>query len=65
MPSSVIAYMHYNETSQTLVIGFVTGVAYEYKHVPHATYQALKNAKSKGTYLNKHIKGSFEYNRIK
>ena len=64
MPSSVIAYSHYREADCTLIVGFVSGVKYEYKNVPPSVYAAFKKAKSKGTYLNKHIKGHFDYVKV-
>ena len=64
MPSSVIASMHYNETSKTLTIVYVSGAIYYYLNVPAKSYAALKNAPSKGTYLNREIKGRFDYEKI-
>lgn len=64
MPSSVIASIHYNETSKTLTIVYVSGAIYHYLNVPAETYAELKNAPSRGTYLNREIKGRFEYEKI-
>jgi hypothetical protein len=64
MPSSVIAYMHYDKDSSTLRVGFVSGMVYDYKEVPEKVYLAMKTSGSKGTYLNKHIKGKYEFEKI-
>lgn len=37
---------------------------YDYKDVPEETYQVMKKATSKGTYLNKYIKGNFEFEKV-
>jgi len=65
MPSSVIESMHYDPVSTTLRVIFVSGKVYDYKKVPLEVYQAMKNAFSKGNYLNKHIKGNYDYKKLK
>jgi len=65
MPSSVIANMIYDAASSTLRIVFVSGAVYEYRKVPAAIYSAMKTAKSKGTYLNRHIKPNYSYKKIR
>jgi KTSC domain len=37
---------------------------YEYKKVPEKIFRAMQKAGSKGSYLNRHIKGNFEYKKI-
>jgi hypothetical protein len=64
MPSSVIKYFNYNADNATLRIHYVSGMVYEYFKVPEAVFNALTQAKSKGTYLNKFIKGRFEYKKV-
>lgn len=64
MPSSVVAKMVYDGDSETLRIVYVSGMVYDYKNVPLEVYQAMKNASSKGTYLNKHIKNNFEFEKV-
>jgi hypothetical protein len=64
MPSSVIAKMSYDPASTTLRVIFVSGMVYEYRNVPESVYQAMKNAPSKGTFLNQHIKGTFDFRKI-
>ena len=65
MPSSVIASMQYDPESQTLRIIFVSGIVYDYVNVPAEIYAAMKRSGSKGTYLNRHIKGHFDFRKIK
>ena len=64
MPSSVIAAMHYDPGSQVLKVIFVSGMVYEYRNVPAKIYRAMRSSGSKGTYLNKYIKGHYEFERI-
>lgn len=37
---------------------------YDYKNVPEKVYKAMKTASSKGTYLNQHIKGKYDYKKV-
>ncbi|SDG58636.1 KTSC domain-containing protein [Chitinophaga filiformis] len=64
MPSSVVYRMHYDKDTATLRIIFVSGLIYDYKNVPEEVYHAMKTSGSKGTYLNKHIKGHYEYEKV-
>ena len=65
MPSSVIAAMNYDPASATLRIIYVSGMIYDYKNVPEKIYKAMKAASSKGAYLNRHIKGNYEFEKLK
>jgi len=56
--------MHYDKDTATLRIIFVSGLVYDYKNVPEEVYHAMKTSGSKGTYLNKHIKGHYEYEKV-
>ena len=64
MPSSVVATMHYDVNKETLRIVFVSGLVYDYLKVPVEVYQAMKKSGSKGTYLNTHIKGNYDFKKI-
>ena len=64
MPSSVIATMHYDANKETLRIVFVSGFVYDYLKVPVEVYLAMKKSGSKGTYLNTHIKGNYDFKKI-
>lgn len=64
MPSSVVDTVDYFPESFTLRVTFVSGLIYDYKDVPPEVFKALKIAGSKGRFLNFHIKGKYEYDRI-
>lgn len=64
MPSTVIKNIIYDVASSTLRIVFVSGMVYDYKEVPEIVYQSLKTSGSKGTYLNKHIKNNYRFEKI-
>ena len=64
MPSSVVAAMTYDPGSSTLRVRFVSGMVYDYKNVPEKVFKQMKNAASKGTFLNQHIKGNYEFEKI-
>ncbi|MDQ6761849.1 MAG: KTSC domain-containing protein [Bacteroidota bacterium] len=65
MPSSVVSGIKYDIESATLRITFVSGMIYDYKDVPEDVYIAMETSGSKGTYLNKHIKGNYDFEKIK
>jgi len=65
MPSSVIAAMHYDPGKEVLRVIYVSGSIYDYKDVPEKIYRAMKGSGSKGAYLNQHIKGKYEFEKIK
>lgn len=56
--------MIYNEETETLRIVYVSGMVYDYKNVPWEVYQAMKTSGSKGTFLNRFIKGNFEFEKV-
>ena len=64
MPSTVISKFYYNTATHTLRIVFVTGIVYDYKHVPESVYENMKASFSKGTYFNQNIKGNYEFEKI-
>jgi hypothetical protein len=64
MPSTVVSGIHYNANTFTLRIIFLSGMIYDYKNVPEKVYKAMKTASSKGTYLNQHIKGKYDYKKV-
>jgi hypothetical protein len=65
MPSSVVAAMEYNESTATLRITYTSGKVYDYKHVPPEVYGEMKEADSKGAFLNHRIKGKFKFKKVK
>lgn len=64
MPSSVIAYYHYDHQSAILRITFVSGMVYDYMEVPENVYKAMKAARSKGTFFNRKIKDKYAFEKI-
>jgi uncharacterized Fe-S cluster-containing MiaB family protein len=56
MPSSVVAAIKYDADTSTLRVIYVSGSVYDYKEVPEKVYKEMKEAFSKGEFLNKHIK---------
>lgn len=64
MPSSVVSDMSYDAARAILRVTFVSGLVYDYKNVPEEAYHAMKTSGSKGTYLNQHIKGHYEFEKI-
>lgn len=64
MPSTVINAFSYDAENRILKVVYVSGAVYNYMDVPETIYQALSKVKSKGTFLNKNIKGRFDYKKI-
>jgi hypothetical protein len=56
--------MNYFPKSSILRIIYTSGEIYDYLKVPAAIYEAMKQAGSKGSYLNKVIKKKFEYKKV-
>ncbi|HKG05053.1 MAG TPA: KTSC domain-containing protein [Pedobacter sp.] len=61
MPSTVVEKFEYDPEHKILTIVFKSGRVYQYKDVPYDAYISLRAARSKGRYLNKNIKGVYEY----
>ena len=64
MPSSVVSGIKYDKCTHTLRIIYVSGIIYDYKNVPEQLYTAMKTAFSKGTFLNKYVKGRYEFEKV-
>ena len=62
--SSAIAAIGYDPKPQVLEVVFMSGRIYRYFHVPSERYEALRNAPSVGPYLNREIKGRYDYERV-
>ena len=65
MPSTVIDRLIYNADDSTLRIIYTSGAVYDYQQVPESVYNAMRSARSKGTFLNKEIKNKYSYKRLK
>jgi hypothetical protein len=56
--------MHYDPGSKTLRVIFLSGAIYDYKEVPERVYENMKAAPSKGIFLNREIKGRYDFEQI-
>ena len=65
MPSSVIRSYQYDPDLQRLRITYISGAVYDYTGVPADVYTAMKAFQSKGTFLNRQIKGRYPFKRVK
>ena len=64
MPSTVVTHMQYFPDKEVLRITFVSGLVYDYLDVPEKVYRAMKSSGSKGIYLNKYIKGAYNFKLV-
>lgn len=64
MPSTVIASFNYDEETSTLKIVFLSGLIYLYKDVPKNVFLQMTEAISKGTFLNRDIKGKYDFEKM-
>ena len=64
MPSTAIASLHYDSEKRILTVVFQSGKIYNYMDVARGVYLTLKTARSKGGYLNKYIKGNYDFIEI-
>jgi len=62
--SSNVAELGYDEENQMVYVCFQNGTAYTYSNVPIQEYEALNNASSIGSYLNRNFKNVYPYVRI-
>lgn len=62
--SSTIAETEYDYNNLTLNVKFNGGTVYEYANVPNEKYLNFKESESKGSFLAKEIKGTYEYRKI-
>lgn len=61
MPSSVIRRWDYDEADGRLDVTFVSGRVYSYHDVPAGVAQAMREAFSKGSYFNRHIRDHYAF----
>lgn len=62
--SSQVKSHGYDAATRTLAVEYKSGGVYHYHDVPPATYDAMKEAKSVGSFIGKSIKGVHKYARI-
>lgn len=62
--SSNVAELGYDEDNKIVYVRFHNGSLYKYNNVPSWEYEALYNAPSIGSYLNRNFKNVYAYERI-
>ena len=61
--SSNIEAIGYDDDAQELHVRFLGGETYVYSGVPSQVFDALMDAPSKGSYLNREVKGVYDYSK--
>jgi KTSC domain len=61
--SSNVEAVGYDPDSRELWVRFTSGSTYVYSEVDERTHEELMNASSIGSYLNRAIKGNFDYRK--
>ena len=62
--SSMIAAIGYDADTETLEVEFVSGSVYRYGGVSQDVNEEFRQAPSKGTYFNRHIKGAYPFEQV-
>ena len=62
--SSNVDSVGYDEATETLKVRFLNGSEYIYMNVPIMEYEGLLKAPSVGSYLNRNIKGTYNYQKV-
>lgn len=63
--SNIEAVRYLSEANpRELQVRFLNGSTYSYSDVPEEIYEEFLNAPSKGSYLNRMIKGVYNYQKI-
>ncbi|HKT75863.1 MAG TPA: KTSC domain-containing protein [Sphingobium sp.] len=63
MPSSVIRHFAYDPAQHRLDVQFVSGRRYSYHDVPQDVADAMRKARSKGSYFNRRVRDHFRFTR--
>jgi len=63
VPSSNVEAVGYDVGGRELWVRFLSGDTYVYSNVDEGTYQSLISAASVGSYLNRAVKGAFDYRK--
>ena len=61
--SSNIEQIGYDGDNMELHVIFKGGALYVYSNVPVQIYEELQGAPSKGSYLNREVKGTYHYDK--
>lgn len=59
--SSNIEAIGYDDDAQELHVRFLSGTSYIYHGVPRQIFDDLMQAPSKGSFLNREVKGVYQY----
>lgn len=59
--SSNIEAIGYDDGAQELHVRFLSGTSYIYHDVPRQIFDDLMQAPSKGSFLNREVKGVYQY----
>jgi len=62
--SESIAGIGYDDDAEVLEVEFVTGAVYRYRGVPQDIFEDFRQAQSKGTFFNKHIKEAYAWEQV-
>ena len=62
--SSAISEVAYYPSVERLVVLFISGKAYEYLNVPNHVMNGLREASSKGKFLNKYILAFYRFKKV-
>ncbi len=62
--SSNIAAVGFDPENQNVHVEFLNGSTYAYMGVPEHEFQNLLSASSVGSYLNRHFKNVYPYQRV-
>ncbi|MBI5232682.1 MAG: KTSC domain-containing protein [Coriobacteriales bacterium] len=62
--SSNVGEVGYDVDSQALHVRYLNNRTYVYADVPEAVFQELLSAPSKGSFLNRVVKGNYSYSEI-
>ncbi len=61
--SSNIEAIGYDAGAQELHVQFLNGGYYVYQNVPRNVFDELMNASSKGSFLNREVKGVYQFTK--
>jgi hypothetical protein len=62
--SSAISEVAYYPSVERLVVLFISGKAYEYLNVPNHVMNGLREASSKGKFLNKYVLAQYRFKKL-
>jgi len=62
--SSNVEAVGYDDSAEELHVRFLSGDTYVYHGVPDEIFDGMLNASSKGSYLNREIKGVYQFTKL-